>query len=77
MKTLYEKLEERVKKKTSPSNLVNLAEFTLKNSYFELDSKVKKKISDTVTGTNFAPTYACIFIDKVEREFPEAEDIEP
>lgn len=54
-----------------------MSEYVLKNIYFEFDSKVKKQISGTVIGTKFTPLYAYIFMDKVEREFIEAEDIKP
>ena len=77
LEALYEKLEERVEKKIPSSDLVNMAEFVLKNNYLEFDSKVKKQISGTAIGTKSAPPYACIFMDKVEREFLEAEDIKP
>ena len=46
-----------------------MTEFVLKNNYFEFNSKVKKKISGTTTGTKFATPYECIFMDKVKREF--------
>ena len=72
---LCEKLDERVEKKIPSSDLANMAEFVLKNNYFDFDSKVKKQISRTAIGTKFAPPYACIFMDKVERKFVEAEDI--
>ena len=72
LEALYEKLEESVEKKITSSDLVNMAEFVLKNNYFEFDSKIKKQISGTAIGTKFAPPYACIFMDKVEREFLEA-----
>ena len=62
LKAMYEKLEERVEKKIPSSELVNIAEFVLKNNYFEFDSKVKKQISRTAIGTKFAPPYPCIFI---------------
>ena len=45
--------------------------------YTQIHSKVKKQISGTAIGAKFAPPYACIFIDRVEREFLEAEDIKP
>ena len=54
-----------------------MAEFVLKNYYFEFDSKVKKQISGSAIGTKFAPPYVCIFMDKVEIAFLEAEDIKP
>ena len=54
-----------------------MAEFVLKNNYLEFDSNVKKQISGTGMGTKLAPPYACIFMNKVERKFLEAEDIKP
>ena len=54
-----------------------MTEFALKNNYFEFDSKVKKQISGTAIGTKFPPPYACIFMDKVEIGFLEAEYIKP
>ena len=41
-----------------------MAEFVLKNNYFEFYFKDRKQISDTAIGTKFAPTYTCIFMDK-------------
>ena len=35
------------------------------------------QISGTAIETKFAPPYACVFMDKVEREFLEADDIKP
>ena len=61
--------------KIPSSDLVAMAEFVLKNNYFEFDSKVKKQISGAAIGTKSAAPYACIFIDKVERQFLDAEDI--
>ena len=49
------------------SDLLNMAEFLLKNNYFEFESKVKKQISGTAIGTKFALPYACFFTDKVDR----------
>ena len=77
LKVLYEKLKERVENKIPSVDLINMAEFVLKNNYFEFDSKVKKQISGPAIGTKFVPPYACIFMDNLERKFLEAEDIEP
>ena len=46
-----------------------MAEFVLKNDYFEFNGKVKKKIWGTAIGTKFVPPYACIFMDQIETEF--------
>ena len=61
--------------KIAPKYTANMDEFVLKNNHFEFDYKVKKQISGTAIGTKFAPPYACIFMDKVEREFLEAGDV--
>lgn len=46
-----------------------MVEFVLKNNFFEFGSKVKKQISGGAIGNKFVPPYACIFMDKVGREF--------
>ena len=66
LKALYEKLEERSDKKVPSADLVGMAEFVLKNSFFEFDSKVKQQISGTTIGTKFVLPYVYIFMDKVE-----------
>ena len=40
--------------------LVKMAEFVLKNNYFQFSDKVYQKISGIAIGTKFAPPYACI-----------------
>ena len=77
LNALYEKLEQRSDKKVSSTDLVNMAEFVLKNNYFEFDTKIHQQISGTAIGTKFAPPYACIFMDKVENEFLETQTIKP
>ena len=71
LKALHEKLEERNDESVSTADLVNMADFLLKNNYFEFDSCIKQQISGTAIGTKSAPTYACIFMDKVESAFLE------
>ena len=56
LKALNENLEERKEEKLT----------------CEFDSCIKEKISDAVIGTKFAPTYLCIFLDKVESELLES-----
>ena len=77
LKALYEKLEERSDKKVPSADLVDMAEFVLKNNFFEFDSKVKQQVSGTAIGTKFAPPYACIFMDKVEIDFLETQVVKP
>jgi hypothetical protein len=64
LRALHTKLEEREDKTVSSESLISLAEFVLKNNYFEFNSDVYCQISGTACmGTKFAPPYACIFID--------------
>ena len=54
-----------------------MAEFVLKNSYFQFNDKVKQQISGSTIGTKFAPTYACVFMDQVETDFLTAQEKVP
>ena len=63
-----------VKKKPSlqdipTKNLIEIAEFLLKNNYFEFDSSVFQQISGTAIWTKFAPLYACIFMNQHKTKF--------
>ena len=53
-------------KNISTDNLTKMAEFILKNNFFEYNGKVKKQISGTAIGTKFVRPYTCIFTDQVE-----------
>ena len=39
------------------NDLVKIAEFVLKNNFFEFNKEIKKQIFDTAIGTKFAPPY--------------------
>ena len=52
-----------------------MAEFFLKNNFFEFNGQVKRQKSGTAIGTKFAPPYACIVIDEVEAEFLKSEEL--
>ena len=54
-----------------------MAESVLKNNFSEFNNQIKQQISGTAIGTNGAATYACIFMDKVETEFLEAQTDKP
>ena len=54
-----------------------MAEFILKNNYFQSNNKVKQQISGIAIGTKFAPTYACVFMDQVETDFLRAQEKVP
>ena len=46
-----------------------MAEFIVKNNFFEFNGSVKQHMSGTAIGTKCALTYACIYMDEVETEF--------
>ena len=54
-----------------------MAEFVLKNNLFEFNSKVFQQISGIAIGTKFAPPYACIYMDRVEQDFLETQELQP
>ena len=56
---------------------MQIAEFVLKNISFEFNNQIKQHISGTAIGTKCAPTYAFIFMDKVEKEFLETQTDKP
>ena len=66
LKALNKKLEERSDEKLLSADLVDMAEFVLNNNFFEFETKVKQQISGTAIATKFAPTYKCIFLNKVD-----------
>ena len=77
LRALKEALEKREQKKIPTEDIVLMAEFVLKNIFFEFNSGMNQQISGTAIGTKYAPTYACIFMDKVETEFLETERAKP
>ena len=52
-----------------------MAEFVLKNIFFEFNGEVKRQNSGTSVGTKFATPYACIFVDEVETEFLKSQEL--
>ena len=54
-----------------------MAAFVLKSNYFAFNSTVEHQTSGMTIGTKFAPLYACIFMDYIEREFLKSEKIQP
>ena len=46
-----------------------MAQFVLKNNFFEFNNDVFQQISSTAIGTKFALPYACIFMDQIETKF--------
>ena len=77
LKALREALAKRENKSVATDELVKMAEFVLKNNYFEFNGGVKQQISWTAIGTKFAPPYACIFMDQVETDFLQTQKFQP
>ena len=76
MKALREVADKR--EHTIPtSELIRMADFVLKNNYFELNKQIKQQISGTAIGTKLAPPYACLFMDKIETAFLETQELQP
>ena len=77
LKSLKEALDRRRQKKISTEDLVKMAEFVLKNNYFEFDRSVYQQVSGTAIGIKFAPPYACIFMDRRGNSFLETQSLKP
>ena len=77
LKALKNALEKRKQKHIPTEKLINIAEFVLKNNFFELNSYVKQQVSGTAIGAKYAPTYACIYMDEVETEFLKTQERTP
>ena len=63
--------------KVPAEEIISMAEFVLKNNYFEFNEKVWKQISGTPIGAKFASAYACIFIDEMETSFLKIQQLQP
>ena len=77
LEALREALDKRKTHKVPTSKLIKMAEFVLKNNYFQFSDKVYQQISGTAIGTKFAPPYACIFMDQVESKFLQTQKFQP
>ena len=75
--TPQEALENRSVKKIPSENLIEMAEFVLKNNLFKFNNKVFQQISGIAIGTKFAPPYACIYMDRVEQDILETQELQP
>ena len=58
LRALKEALDKREQKKIPTEDLLQMAEFVLKNNFFEFNNRIKQQISGTAIGTQCAPTYA-------------------
>ena len=77
LKALREVFDKREQHTIPTSELIRMADFVLKNNYFEFNGQIKQQISGTAIGTKFAPPYACLFMDKIETAFLETQQLQP
>ena len=69
LQSLRQRLNETGISKVLTEEIISMAEFVLKNSYFEFNKKVWKQISKTAIGAKSALPYTCIFMDEIETSF--------
>ena len=65
LKNILEKIDQ---KHIPTEKLISMAEFVLKNNFFEFNGSVKQQVSGMVIATKCAPTYTCIYMDELETE---------
>ena len=76
LRALKEVLKRSEEKTISIEDLLKMAEFLLKNNYFDLDGQVKYKISGTAIRNKFETKHACIFTDEIEIKFPQTQGLQ-
>ena len=54
-----------------------MAEFMLKNNLFEFETKIIQQIFATAIGPKFALPYACLFMDRIENNIFDSENVKP
>ena len=77
LQALEEALKNRNLKQISADKLLKMAQFVLKNNFFEFHNDVFQQISGTAAGTKFALSYACIFMDQIEAKFLRTQSQQP
>ena len=77
LNALREALDKRENKHIPTDNLLTMAEFVLKNNYFEFNGKVKNQLLGTAIGNMSVPTYASIFVDNLESDFLKYQELTP
>ena len=77
LRALREALNKRDEKTIPTEELLKMAEFVLKNDYFEFGNQIKQQISETAIRTKFSPPYACIFMSDLETKFLESRHLQP
>ena len=66
LKSFREVLNKRKQHSIPTSELISMADFVLKNNYFEFNRQIKQQICGITIGTTFTPPYTCLSMDKIE-----------
>ena len=74
---LKKALDKRENPEVSTATLLDMAEVTLKNNYFEHDGKVYKQTKGTAMGTKFAPPYSIIYMGDFEESALDESELKP
>ena len=79
MESIKEVLESKRKRTGGPTNqtLLDLLEFILKKNNFQFNGTNYLQISGTAMGTKVAPSYANLFMSKLEKEMLETYPLKP
>ena len=77
LKALREVLDKREQYTIPTSELIRMVDFVLKNNYFKFNGQIKQQIFGTTISTKFAPTYAWLFVDKIETSFLKTQELQP
>ena len=77
LETLRRRLNKHETSEIPTKDIVQMAEFFLKDIFFEFSGEMKRQKAGTSIGTKLAPAYACIFMDEVETEFLKSQELQP
>ena len=77
LEALKSVLDDRKDKSVSTETLLELTECVLKNNIFEHNSQVFRQLQGTAIGTKMAPSYAILFMSKLEQKLLETSTLKP
>ena len=77
LEALKEALDNRKTRKVPTGKLVKMAEFVLRNNYFQFSDKMYQQVSGTAISTTFTPPFARIFMDQMESKFLQTKNFQP
>ena len=66
-----------LEKRVPVEELVDLAKLILENNYFEFEDKIYHQKLGTAIGTKFAPSFANIFMSKLEEKMLRGYHLDP